>query len=100
MPDLSVNEAVERVVELNGTVVTVVGALSLDFEGQCINHIPRSQTLYDPDGLERSSIWVDFDLKAIGHPTEWLWQFDSRHVRVVGILTAPNPAVGGCRHFS
>jgi hypothetical protein len=101
MDALSVNAALAQLSELADAYVTLIGALSLEFEGQCINHVPRSECLgCDEWGRDRSSIWVDFDLEAIGHDEQWLKQFDRRHVRVSGILKAPEPAFGGCGHFS
>jgi len=93
--EISVNQAIEQLETLDGTVVEVYGAISLEFEGRCIMHIPRGEVTPD-----QSSIWVDFDLNAIGQPEQWLKQFDGRHVRVTGILTAPDPLFGGCGHFS
>jgi hypothetical protein len=98
--DLSVNATLARLTELDGTLVTITGALSLAFEGQCINHIPRCENLDVALGRYRSSIWVDFDLEAIGENAQWLTQFDTRHVRVSGIIKAPSPEFGGCGHFS
>lgn len=100
MDDLSVNSAIEQVSTLNGKLVTIVGALSLEFEGGCIDHIPQSENINDDRGPYSSSIWIDFDLEAIGHNEVWLRQFDKRHVRVMGVLAAPLPEFGGCGHFS
>lgn len=100
MEHLSVNSAIERLSELDGQVICVVGALSLDFEGQCINHIPKAEVASSELGEYASSIWVKFDLEAIGCDHKWLEQFDKRHVRVVGMLRSPAPEFGGCGHFS
>lgn len=100
MDDLSVNSAIEQVGTLNGKLVTIVGVLSLELESRCIVHIPRSENINDERGPYSSSIWIDFDLEAIGHNEAWLWQFDKRHVRVMGILAAPLPEFGGCGQFS
>lgn len=101
---LSVNAAIERLHELDGQVICVVGALSLDFEGHCIDHIPKSEVAASDPGKSNisypSSIWVTFDLEAIGCDYKWLKQFDKRHVRVVGMLRSPDPKFGGCGHFS
>ena len=94
------NDAVEQIAALDGKVVSIVGALSLDFEGRCINHIPMSETIYGEFGESQSSIWADFDLEAIGHDVRWLRQFDKRYVRVLGVLAAPEPRFGGCGHLS
>lgn len=97
MVEFSVNQAIERVSDLQGAVVSIYGALSLEFEGCCITHIPRAEIRAD---WYQSSIWADFDLNALGQPAQWLKQFDGRHVRVTGVLAGPEPEFGGCGHFS
>lgn len=100
MEILSVNAVIERINELDGQVVCVVGSLSLDFEGQCINHIPKSEVASGEQGKYPSSIWATFDLEAIGCDYKSLQQFDKRHVHLIGIIKAPNPKLGGCGHLS
>jgi hypothetical protein len=97
---ISVNDAIDRLPELSGQIVSVFGSLSLDFEGTCINHIPKTESRDDETGTYQSSIWVNFDLAAIKQREHWLDQFDGRHVRVAGRLAAPLKGYGGCGHFS
>jgi hypothetical protein len=97
---ISVNDAIERLAELAGQNVSVFGSLSLEFEGTCINHIPKSEFRDDATEPYQSSIWVNFDLTAINQREEWLDQFDGRHVRLVGTLVAPLDGYDGCGHFS
>ena len=99
MKGLSVNEAIDRVLELNGQVVSVIGKLSLEFEGTCLYHIPRSEWRSNRDPYH-SSIWVAFDLAQLQQPHEWLDQFDNRHVLLAGVISAPLEDFGGCGHFS
>ena len=100
MSPISVNDALERLGELAKEEVEIYGSLSLDFEGQCINHIPKSEFHADSTETYPSSIWVDFDLAAIGQREQWLDQFDRRHVTLRGQLLGPEPEFGGCGHFS
>ncbi|MEQ9022195.1 MAG: hypothetical protein RLN82_05485, partial [Pseudomonadales bacterium] len=97
---ISVNAALDRLIELNGQMVNLVGALSLDFEGTCIYHIPKSECHSDEVGTYQSSIWVNFDLAAMKQNEQWLQQYDDRHVRVEGRLAAPEKGFDGCGHFS
>jgi hypothetical protein len=97
---ISVNDAIDRLIELAGQNVSVFGSLSLDFEGTCINHIPKTEIRDDGTGTSQSSIWVNFDLAVINQREQWLDQFDGRHVRVTGTLVAPLDGYDGCGHFS
>lgn len=97
---LSVNETIDRLVELNGQKVSIFGILSLEFEGQCITHVPKSELRSNDIGNYASSIWANFDLDSIGQRKQWLDQFDGRHVRLDGILNTPCPGHDGCGHLS
>ncbi|WP_197993026.1 hypothetical protein [Gimesia aquarii] len=97
---ISVNDAIDRLAELAGQDVSLVGVLSLDFEGTSINHIPKSECRSNVVGTYQSSIWVNFDFVAINQCEQWLDQFDGRHVQVDGILAAPEKSFNGCGHFS
>lgn len=99
---ISVNDAIDRLSELAGQEVVLVGSLALDFEGTCITHIPKNECRCRDDETcaFRSSIWITFDLTAINQREQWLGQFDGRHVRVTGVLHAPEKEFGGCGHFS
>ncbi|WP_404308179.1 hypothetical protein [Neorhodopirellula lusitana] len=100
METLSVNAAIERLDELAETDVAIFGQLSLDFEGQCISHLPRSERLAESEfGMYTSSIWTRFDLGAIGQREQWLMQFDARNVVLHGAFYGPDPGYGGCGHF-
>ena len=97
---ISVNETIDRLVELNKQNVSVFGILSLESEGQCITHVPNSECRSNDVGKYESSIWVNFNLDAIGQREQWLDQFDGRHVRLDGILNGPRAGYDGCGHFS
>jgi hypothetical protein len=97
---ISVNDAIDRLTELAGQNVSVFGSLSLELEGTCINHIPKTESRHDGTGTYQSSIWVNFDLAAIKKREQWLDQFDGRHVRVMGKLVEPLDGYDGCGHFS
>jgi hypothetical protein len=97
---LSVNDTIDRLTELAGQEVSLFGSLALDFEGTCINHIPKSECRDNGIGTYQSSIWVNFDLAAINQREQWLGQFDGRHVRLTGTLVAPLDGYDGCGHFS
>ena len=97
---ISVNETIDRIIELNKQNVAVFGLLSLEFEGQCITHIPKSECRSNGIGNYESSIWVNFDLNSIGQREQWLDQFDGRHVRLDGTLNGPRSGYDGCGHFS
>jgi len=100
MDTLSVNATLERLNELVGTDVAIFGQLSLEFEGHCISHLPRSERLPEYDsGLYASSIWTRFDLDAIGQREQWLMQFDARKVVLLGSLYGPDSGYDGCGHF-
>lgn len=60
---LSVNEALARLKELTGSKVYIYGTLRLDFEGNCISHVPTEEQHSHTDFGYASSIWVDFNLK-------------------------------------
>ncbi len=100
MDPISVNEAIDRLNELNGQTVIVTGLLCLDFEGHCINYIPKSESRDQGSGAYQSSIWVYFDLEEIKHRAQWLDQFDGRHVRATGRLDGPDPRYQACGHMS
>ena len=97
---ISVQDAIDRLAELAGQNVSVFGSLSLEFEGTCINHVPKSEARDAGAGTYESSIWVNFDLSAIKQRMQWLDQFDGRHVRVTGKLAGPLQGYEGCGHFS
>ncbi|XZE35644.1 hypothetical protein SH501x_001146 [Pirellulaceae bacterium SH501] len=100
MNTLSVNTAIERLTELNGSEVEIVDELSLEFEDNCISHLPRAERLLDSDlGSYDSSIWTRFDLETIGQREQGLMQFDGRRVVLQGTLYGPEPGYEGCGHF-
>ena len=97
---ISVNDVLKQLDTLSGQQITVYGTLSLDFEGTCLSHIPKSERYFDDGGQYPSSIWVNFDLAKIGQREQWLQQFDWRNVALDGIIAAPNVGYDGCGHFS
>ena len=97
---ISVNDTLQRLDTLSGQQITVYGKLSLDFEGTCLSHIPKSECHHDDGGQYPSSIWIDFDLEQIGQREQWLDQFDWRHVAIDGIISGPDVGYDGCGHFS
>jgi len=96
---VSVSEALDRLSELNGQIVILVGALVMGFENQCIRDIEK------PDGCQSntrrgsSSIWVDIDSSRIDRHDGFPYQFARRDVQLTGRLFAPSSPNGGCGHF-
>ncbi len=101
MDTLSVNTAIERLIDLDGSDVAIFGELTLDFVGNCISHLPLGERLPDSEtGLYKSSIWTRFDFDAIGKLEQWLMQFNGRNVVLHGTLYGPAPGYEGCGHFA
>lgn len=100
---ISVNEAIDRLEELDGQDVEIFGALSLEFEGTCITHIPRDERWDRHKGgchHYGSSIWTNYDLDRMGVTEEALRQFDRRQIVDSGKLKKPAAGSAGCGHFS
>jgi len=47
--ELTVNELVDRITELHGTLVEVIGRLSFEFENQALWHFPEAEQRPAPE---------------------------------------------------
>lgn len=100
---ISVHEAIDSLDELNGVTVEIYGVLSLEYEGQCITHIPESEQRDSNEAtgdFYRSSIWTNYNFELMGITEEMLDHFNNREVRVTGLIRGPAPGYSGCGHFS
>lgn len=100
---ISVNEALDRLSGLDGKSVEIYGILCLDFEDQCVSHVPDSERRHIYKGnryINGSSIWTNFVPDQLDNPDEALRQYDRQRVVTTGILTKPPPGYDGCGHFS
>jgi hypothetical protein len=83
---LSVNEVVEGLDHLHGERVRVFGALRLEFEGDSMWHLPKSERV---DCVPyRSSLWVELDRARRDLGQEGLRQLNGRHVIATGVIDA------------
>lgn len=97
---LSVMEVLSRLSELDGMEVAVYGALTLEFEGNRLDHIPRAEAPPDDFGWTDCSLWVDLDPKFLDADDPSLQGIRGRHVQILGELHGPDPKYGGCGHMS
>jgi hypothetical protein len=74
----TVNEVVVALDSLDGKTIDVSGVLELEFEGDSLSHLPKSER---KPGHE-SSLWAVFDYDALGRSLGQLHEFDGRHVVV------------------
>lgn len=82
----SVNEVVAALDRLDGQTIRIAGALVLEFEGDCLVHIP----LAEQHPGYGSQLWVDFDLDVFGDDRRPLHQFASRHAIVTATVDREN----------
>lgn len=82
----SVHAVVERLDELHGRSVRVIGGLQLGFEGDALWHLPTADRVH---GFPyRSSLWVNLDDACQRLGAEVLHRFNGRHVVVTGVIDA------------
>ncbi len=78
------NEVIENLARFHDRRVRVLGALQLEFEGDSLWHLPKSERV---DSIShRSSLWVELDeaCRALGPAA--LRQFEGRRVIATGIV--------------
>ena len=80
----SVNEIIEKLDELHGRTLTIACMLQIEFEGDSIWHIPKSER---KPGYE-SSLWANFDYKSLGIAEPQFQKFNGRHVIVSANVNA------------
>jgi hypothetical protein len=93
---LSVNAAVDALDKLAGEDVFVTGVLHFGFEDVSLNHWPQ---LERRDGYQ-SSIWLFAGFGSLGFDPTACERMSGKRVLVRGSLLKPDPALGGCGHFS
>ncbi len=96
-----VNEALDRLGELDGRCVKIYGLLSLQFEGRCITHLPvaeRGKSGVGSGFRDTSGIWVDFNPSTVRFSEKELLPGYRMAVVVKGVLS--NFGSRGCGHFS
>ncbi len=91
---LSVNEALARLPELEGQHIQVLGILSFGFEEVCVSHFPAGERA---DGY-RSSIWLSVGTGSLGFDREACRRLDGKRVMVEGSIYAATPTMG-CGHL-
>jgi hypothetical protein len=91
---LSVNQALERVAELEGQDISVQGILSFEFEDVCISHFPVGER---KEGC-RSSIWLSVGHGALGFDQDLCRRLIGKRVVVEGTLSAASNTMG-CGHM-
>lgn len=98
---LSVNEALDQLVLLNGKPVAIRGILRFDFEHIAIWHYPKAERRdAAPFGKASSSIWLSTGSGSVQLNERGLKELDGHRVSILGTLHAPDPRFGGCGHMS
>ncbi|MFC7517867.1 hypothetical protein ACFQUU_22930 [Herbaspirillum sp. GCM10030257] len=93
---ISVNQAIDDLVVLDGQEVIVQGILHFDFEEVALYHFPTAQrrAAYD------SSIWISTGTGSLGFNEEACKRLHGKRVTIEGRLLKPAPDLGGCGHMS
>ena len=98
---LSVNEALDQLVNLDGQPVAVHGILHFEFEHIAIWHYPKAERRdIDTFGSASSSIWLSTGSGSVQFNERGLEKLHGHRVSVLGTLYAPDPRFGGCGHLS
>lgn len=101
MATLSVNELVDRISELHGTPVEVIGLLSFEFEDQSLWHFPKAERRPAPESgpaFYSSSVWIAFGGGSIQPNKTALTRWNGKHVYVSGIVYGASDRFG-CGHM-
>ncbi len=93
---ISVNEAIQNLPALANQDISVTGVLSFDFEEVSISHWPKAER---NDGY-MSSIWLSTGSGGLQFDRTACAQLSGKRVVVQGMLSAPDPRLGGCGHMS
>ncbi|MDC8760666.1 hypothetical protein [Janthinobacterium fluminis] len=93
---LSVNEAISRLVELDGSDVHIEGILHFEFEDVAIYHFP----VFEREVGYSSSIWLEVGSGSLDFDPKVCARLDGKRVSVRGKLLSPDPGFDGCGHMS
>jgi len=98
---LTVNELIDRLSNLHGKPVEVIGLLSFETENNALWHFPKGErrgvSESDPP-VYLSSVWIAFGNGSIQPNEKKLSQWNGKRVSVSGIVYRPRYP-GGCGHF-
>jgi len=99
---LNVNRVVDRIHDLHGKPVEVIGLLTFEFENTSIDHFPKTERRditeeVDPP-LYQSSVWLAFGTGSMRPNEQVLSRWNGKRVRITGIAYGPR-GPGGCGHF-
>lgn len=94
---LSVNEAIEQLVRLDGAAVSVHGILRYEFEHVAIWHYPKAEQHDDGHG---SHIWLSTGSGSVQLNHPGLEELNGHRVSIMGTLHAPDVRFGGRGHLS
>lgn len=98
-PALSVNEAIDRLPELAGQHVCVVGILEFEFECSAILHFPKGKRVERSPWVYGSSLWLASGSGSVRLNRQVLAKWSGHRVQVMGVLHGPG-ALGGCGHMA
>lgn len=99
---LSVNDVIDRVHELDGMRLKIVGLLTFEFENHFLGHFPKAERREITEAVDppfyQSIIWIEFGTGSIqpnyGVLTRWI----GKRVRIAGVVRTPKGPCG-CGHF-
>lgn len=91
MEVLSVNQALDRLVDLDGRPVYIHGELRFEFEWVAIEHVPRAERR--EDSFPSRHIWLSCE-PPLGFDESVLTRWAGRHVPVEGRLVAAPQGAG------
>jgi len=99
---LSVNDVIDRAVELDGKPVEIVGLLSFEFENHSLNHFPKAERREITEATDppyyQSSLWITFGTGSVEPDQKVLTRCTGKRVRISGVVRTPRGAFG-CGHF-
>ena len=95
---VSVREALEKLDELDGKLVELVGTLNVDHEDYCINEFsPPEAVDLESRWARNSSIWTSYGRRFSNVELQKLHQ---KEAVLVGYIRKPQHGYDGCGHFS
>lgn len=101
MAAISVNDLVDRLDELQGKPIEVVGILTWETENCALWHFPKAErrgvSESDPP-VERSSVWLSFGTGSLQPNERALKRWHGKRVSATGVVYGPR-GPGGCGHF-
>jgi hypothetical protein len=89
---ISVNEAIDRMDELEGQPVEIYGLLSFDRDDHGLWHFPKAECRTVQKGVhtfDASRIWIDFNVGSIRPNIPVLTRWQGRRVAIFGVLHDP-----------